>query len=98
MRVASAGPRYRGMENAEVSPTAQVLGRLCAAYGLTMSRLIYMVESEGPTVLRLPRISSRFGMTARTGFTRRRSVASPRKALQAEVVQVRTEVWYHHHL
>ena len=28
------------LENAEVSPTASVLGRLCAAYGLTMSRLM----------------------------------------------------------
>ena len=34
------------LENAEVSPTASVLGRLCAAYGLTMSRLMRMVEDE----------------------------------------------------
>ena len=34
------------LENAEVSPTASVLGRLCAAYGLTMSRLMLMVEDD----------------------------------------------------
>ncbi|MCB8829823.1 helix-turn-helix domain-containing protein, partial [Escherichia coli] len=34
------------LENAEVSPTAQVLGKLCSTYGLTMSRLMHMVEDE----------------------------------------------------
>lgn len=34
------------LENAEVSPTASVLGKLCAAYGLTLSRLMHMVEGE----------------------------------------------------
>ena len=32
------------LENADVSPTAAVLGKLCAAHGLTMSRLMMMVE------------------------------------------------------
>ena len=32
------------LENAEVSPTASVLGKLCAAFGLTLSRLMFMVE------------------------------------------------------
>src|SRR4029077_9567681 len=32
------------LENAEVSPTTSVLGKLCAAYGLTMSQLMHMVE------------------------------------------------------
>src|SRR5215472_15246879 len=34
------------LENAEVSPTTSVLGKLCAVYGLTMSRLIYLVEED----------------------------------------------------
>ena len=34
------------LENAEVSAAASALGRLCAAYGLTMSRLMRMVEDE----------------------------------------------------
>jgi transcriptional regulator with XRE-family HTH domain len=33
------------LENNEVSPTAAVLGRLCPAYGLTMSRLLAQVET-----------------------------------------------------
>src|SRR2546423_15346101 len=32
------------LENNEVSPTAAVLGRLCPAFGLTMSRLLAQVE------------------------------------------------------
>ncbi|HEY9272046.1 helix-turn-helix transcriptional regulator, partial [Achromobacter sp.] len=34
------------LENAEVSPTASALGKLCGAYGLTMSRLMLMVEDD----------------------------------------------------
>src|SRR6218665_3492848 len=34
------------LENAEVSPTASVLGRFCDAYGMAMSRLMRMVEEE----------------------------------------------------
>ena len=48
-KAASAAPPLSRMENAEVSPTAQVLGKLCAVYGLTTSRLLYMVESDAPT-------------------------------------------------
>jgi transcriptional regulator with XRE-family HTH domain len=34
------------LENAEVSATASVLGKLCAAYDLTMSRLMYELWSK----------------------------------------------------
>lgn len=34
------------MENAEVSPSAEALGKLCAAYRMPMSRLIQMVEQD----------------------------------------------------
>src|SRR5215471_18062608 len=40
------------LENAEVSPTATVLGRLCAAHGLTLSRLMRMVEDDFVPLLR----------------------------------------------
>jgi transcriptional regulator with XRE-family HTH domain len=39
------------IENHEVSPTAAVLGRLCAAYGLTMSRLLAQVEGAGDALV-----------------------------------------------
>src|SRR5262245_42774548 len=32
------------LENSAISPTTSLLARLCAAYGLTMSRLMHMAE------------------------------------------------------
>ena len=40
------------LENAEVSGTATVLGRLCAAYGIPLSRLMFEIEDEFPAVVR----------------------------------------------
>jgi len=40
------------LENAEVSATANVLGKLCAAYGLTLSRLMAMVEDDYTALIR----------------------------------------------
>ena len=36
------------VERAETSPTASLLNRLCAAYGLNMSRLLSEIEDEPP--------------------------------------------------
>ena len=74
------------LEKAEVSPTAEVLGKLCTAYGLTMSRLLAMVE-ESVTPL-VPRDAQAVWQDA--GFTRR--VVSPGSAaLAAEVLECRLE-------
>ena len=40
------------IERGETSPTANALGRLCGAYGLTMSRLMAAVEDSSPRLLR----------------------------------------------
>lgn len=72
------------LENAEVSPTAQVLGRLCAAYGLTMSRLMLMVEGEGAAVLRAK--DQPVWHDRKSGFTRR-AVVPPAQGFAGEVVQ-----------
>jgi transcriptional regulator with XRE-family HTH domain len=40
------------IERGETSPTANALGRLCGAYGLTMSRLMAAVEEGSPRLLR----------------------------------------------
>lgn len=40
------------IERGETSPTANALGRLCNAYGLTMSRLLAAVETSAPRLLR----------------------------------------------
>jgi transcriptional regulator with XRE-family HTH domain len=62
------------LENAEVSPTASVLGKICAAYGLTMSRLMYMVEDNFvPLICRIGldrpdhRVPAAFGVPSRSG-------------------------------
>ncbi|WP_323779900.1 helix-turn-helix transcriptional regulator [Thalassovita sp.] len=34
------------IEKAQVSPTTETLGKLCSAYGLSMSRLLALVENE----------------------------------------------------
>jgi transcriptional regulator with XRE-family HTH domain len=72
------------LENADVSPTASVLGKLCAAYGLTMSRLMRMVEDEFvPLVVR----SAQPVWTDPSAGFRRRSVSPPAHALAGEVIE-----------
>ncbi len=71
-------------EKAETSPTAEVLGKLCLAYGLSMSRLMAMVE-EGFTA-HVPAADQPEWVDEATGFTRR--VVSPAASgLAAEVLQ-----------
>jgi transcriptional regulator with XRE-family HTH domain len=72
------------LENAEVSATASVLGKLCAAYGLTVSRLMHMAE-DGFVPL-LTRAVQPVWQDPETGF-HRRSVSPPAQALAGEVVE-----------
>ena len=72
------------LENAGVSPTAQVLGKLCAAFGLTLSRLMLMVEDGFAPLLR--RDEQPQWSDPETGF-RRRSVSPPAQSLAGEVVE-----------
>lgn len=74
------------LENAEVSPTASVLGRLCAAYGLTMSRLMRMVEDEVEPVIRR---DAQWSWHDRDLDFERRSVSPPNAALSGEVIECR---------
>jgi transcriptional regulator with XRE-family HTH domain len=71
------------LENAEVSGTAAVLGKLCAAHGLTLSRLMHLVESECPPVV--TRETQPVWIDPETGF-RRRSVSPPAHSLAGEVL------------
>lgn len=71
------------LENAEVSPTAQVLGKLCAAFELTLSRLMLLVEDGFPPLLRAD--EQLIWTDAETGF-RRRAVSPPSQALRGEVL------------
>lgn len=72
------------LENADVSPTANVLGKLCAAYGLTMSRLMRMVEDDFTAVVR--REAQALWVDASLGF-RRRCVSPPAQTLAGEALE-----------
>ncbi|OYO28911.1 helix-turn-helix domain-containing protein [Janthinobacterium sp. PC23-8] len=80
------------LENAEVSPTTSVLGRLCAVYGLTMSRLLRMVEDDFPPLLR--RADQPVWNDPQTGF-RRRSVSPPSQALAGEALECELDADVH---
>ena len=71
------------IERGETSPTAQVLGRLCAAFGMTMSQLLLAVEEDAP---RLIRFSEAFTWRdPETGF-QRRSLSPPAQGYDTEVI------------
>jgi transcriptional regulator with XRE-family HTH domain len=76
------------LENAEVSPTTNVLGKLCAVYGLTMSRLIYLIEED---FVPLVRHSAQAVWTDQTVGFRRRSVSPPAHGLAGEVLECELE-------
>jgi len=72
------------LENAEVSPTASVLGRLCAAYGMTMSRLMRMVEEDFDAVIRR---EAQWVWRDQAIAFERRSISPPNAALTGEVIE-----------
>jgi transcriptional regulator with XRE-family HTH domain len=71
------------MERAETSPTASLLGRLCTAYGRTMSRLMAEVEADLPHLIRSD--EQPLWVDPETGF-RRRTVSPPATGYAAELV------------
>lgn len=72
------------LENAEVSPTTAVLGQLCSAYGLTLTRLLHSVESAYPA--QVERQAQQIWADPEQAFTRR-SVSPPAQALAGEVIE-----------
>lgn len=76
------------LENADVSPTASVLGKLCAAYGLPMSRLMRMVEDDYDPLIR-PNEQTVWHDPS-VGF-RRRSLSPPAQTLAGEVLECRLD-------
>ncbi len=71
------------LENGETSPTTAVLGRLCSAYGMTLSRLMLMVEEGFAPVVR--RAEQPVWRDAEAGFLRR-SVSPPAGNLAGEAL------------
>lgn len=71
------------MENAEVSPTATALGKICAVHGITLSRLMHLAEGDFTPVVR--RVDQTVWHDHSVGFERR-SVSPPSTALAAEML------------
>ncbi|MFI7134119.1 helix-turn-helix domain-containing protein [Nonomuraea sp. NPDC050153] len=74
------------LERGEISPTAALLGKLCAVYGHTMSRLLAEVESEPPQLVRAG--AQAVFRDDESGFVRR-SVSPPQPGMRGEVVEGR---------
>ena len=74
------------MERGESSPTAALLGKLCAAYGLPMSRLIAEVEEQGAQLIKSADQAT--WTDPASGFTRR-MVSPPAKGLRGELIEGR---------
>ena len=72
------------LENSEVSPTASVLGKLASAFGMTISRLMQMVEEKFAPLI--PRERQLLWSDPAIGF-RRRSISPPAQSLAGEVLE-----------
>lgn len=70
-------------ERGESSPTAHVLGRLSAAYGMTLSALLGGLDESPPSVL--SRENAGFWNDPETGF-RRWSISPPARGYDIELV------------
>lgn len=73
------------LERGEVSPTAAMLGRLCTAYGWTLSRLIADAETEPPQLV--PASQQPEWQDPESGY-RRRAISPPAPGLRGELVEV----------
>lgn len=71
------------LERGETSPTAAMLGRLCAVHGWTLSRLMAAAEGAAPALVR--RGEQTAWTDPETGF-RRRAVSPPGAGLRLELV------------
>ncbi len=72
------------LERGETSPTAAMLGRLCAVYGWTLSRLMAAAEADSAALIR--RADQPAWQDPETGF-RRRAVSPPGPGLRLELTE-----------
>lgn len=72
------------LENAAISPTTGMLSKLCAAYGMTLSRLMHMAEGDFVPLVR--RAAQATWTDAAIGF-KRRAVSPPARTLAGEVIE-----------
>ena len=74
------------MERGELSPTANMLGQLCAAYGWTLSRLIAEAESQSANLV--PAADQTVWKDPGSRYVRR-AISPPGAGLRGEMVEVR---------
>lgn len=74
------------LERSELSPTAAMLGKLCAVYGWTLSRLMAEAETRPPNLV--PAREQTEWTDPASGY-RRRVVSPPTPGLRGEMVEVR---------
>jgi transcriptional regulator with XRE-family HTH domain len=74
------------LERAELSPTAAMLGKLCAAYGWTLSRFMAEAETRAPHLV--PARDQAEWKDPESGY-RRRIVSPPTPGLRGELVEVK---------
>lgn len=72
------------VERGETSPTAAMLGALCAAFGITLSQL--MLEAEGPPPALLRRAEQPLWVDPETGFSRR-NLSPPGAGFRGEMLE-----------
>lgn len=77
------------LERCELSPTAAMLGRLCSAFGWTLSRLMADVETKPANLI--PAEDQTDWTDPGSGY-RRRAVSPPAPGLRGELVEVRIPV------
>lgn len=77
------------LERSELSPTAAMLGRLCSAFGWTLSRLMADVETKPANLI--PAENQTDWTDPDSGY-RRRAVSPPAPGLRGELVEVRIPV------
>jgi transcriptional regulator with XRE-family HTH domain len=74
------------VERGELSPTAEMLGALCAVYGWTLSRLVSEAESKRPALVSA---ADQIEWTDPASGYVRRIVSPPGDGLRGEMVEVR---------
>lgn len=72
------------LERGETSPTASLLGKLCSAYGMTMSRLLAELEQQSAKLI--PLAAQQIWVDPETGF-QRRLVSPPSRDFRMEMLE-----------
>ncbi|HEY8023279.1 MAG TPA: XRE family transcriptional regulator [Burkholderiaceae bacterium] len=72
------------LERGETSPTANLMGKLCTAYGMTMSRMLGTLERHAAK--HIPRAAQQIWVDPETGFERR-LVSPPSREFRMEMIE-----------